>query len=625
MARTYYKYAEKQADSQVNWFQVGKDLTDMLKKETEVREQKKAAIDEASRQFGQELENAPQGNSDDVNQWTTNYASDMQQYRLMTDKLLKSGQLKVKDYTLIRQNTMDGTKNLFNLSKEYQAEFDEKTRRRDEDKSSASEGQFLAMVEGFANLNQTKALINPTTGAISVGKMEKGADGVLRLKQGPDNYMTVNQLRNRIKEKIDKYQLNDALAGEVKLMGEVVNEAVTKTGSATQTGFMTKITDPTMRKGLSQEGQQAVDAYMNLENKIVQSKLSNPRHTSSILFDWSGGIDPKTNKPYQVTLDKDAAAKDSSLILWGYKDGIFQPDFETTANGKEQYKQAEEYTKKKLRGMLEQKTELTPFQQPRKEQPQEWQYRAGQEQKQQADALSLWQQIYSGSTTGAKETAKQGLLGTPQALQQGLLDIDISDGKTIKLIYADPIKNRTIKMVDDLGNPVSGDQFAASGVELHGVTDRNKFSRFRGEKFATQGVNWKGVSSGRAGQPVEQPAKPAVRQYAANKIKDDLFTMKSVKAARTLQGLLSNFTGFKVEDIGGTFGNDVRVTSPDGATFIFNANDAGNAADSKAGLIDFISGKVTEEKAKELIKLGVLVAPAQQPAQAQTTVNYGEK
>lgn len=360
MAKTYYKYAEKQADSQVNWFQVGKDLTDMLKKETEIRDQKKAAIDEASRQFGQELENAPQGNSDDVNQWTTNYAADMQQYRLMTDKLLKSGQLKVKDYTLIRQNTMDGTKNLFNLAKEYQAEFEEKTRRRDEDKSSASEGQFLAMVEGFANLNQTKALINPTTGAISVGKMEKGPDGVLRLKEGTDNYMTVNSLRNRIKEKIDKYQLNDALAGEVKLMGEVINEVETATSSILKGGMLTKFTDPTLRKGLSQEGQQAVNTYINLENKIVQSKLSNPRHVSSILFDWSGGIDPKTNKPYQVVTDEKLAATSSHYVLWTYKDGIFQPDFESTSNGKEQYKQAEEYTKKKLRGMLEQKTEMRP-------------------------------------------------------------------------------------------------------------------------------------------------------------------------------------------------------------------------------------------------------------------------
>jgi len=367
MARTYYKYAEQQADSQVNWFEIGKGLTDMLKAETEIREKKKAAIDESSRQFGQDLENAPTGNSDDVNQWTTNYASDMQQYRLLTDRLLKSGQMKPKDYTLIRQNTMDGTKNLFNLSKEYQAEFDEKSKRRDEDISSASEGQFMAMVEGFANLNQTKALINPTNGAISVGRMEKGEDGVMRLKEGTDNYMTVNQLRNRIKEKIDKYKLNDALEAETKLLGEVVTEVISKTGSSTQTGFMTKITDPTKKTGLSQEGQAAVNTYLKTESQIIEAKLSNPRHISSVLFDWTGGVDPKTNKAYQVVTDPKLAESSSNYILWGYKDGIFQPDFESTANGKAQKEEAATYVKNKLRSMLEQKTELQAFSQPAKQ------------------------------------------------------------------------------------------------------------------------------------------------------------------------------------------------------------------------------------------------------------------
>jgi hypothetical protein len=28
---TYYKYAERQADSFVNWAEIGKDITDMLK------------------------------------------------------------------------------------------------------------------------------------------------------------------------------------------------------------------------------------------------------------------------------------------------------------------------------------------------------------------------------------------------------------------------------------------------------------------------------------------------------------------------------------------------------------------------------------------------------------------
>jgi hypothetical protein len=412
MARTFYKYAEKQADSQINWFQVGKDITDMLGKEVETREKKKAALDEASRKFGEELENAPQGNADDVNKWTTDFAGDMQSYRLMTDRLFKSGRLKEKNYTLIRQNTLDGTKNLFNLSKEYQAEYDDKQKRRMNGEASASETQFMAMVEGFANLNETKALINPTSGAISVGKMVAGKDGVKVLAEGPNNYMTVNQLRNRIKEKINKYQLNDELEAETKLMGDVVKEAVTKTGSSTETGFMTKITDQTLRKGLSQEGQQAVDAYIGLENKIVQAKLSNSFNTSSILFDWTGGVDPKTGKPYQVTLDPKEAESSTHFVLWTYKKGVFQPDFESTANGREQYKNAEDYTKKKLRGMLEQKTEVEPFFQPRKEYAPSYVYERGDAARIAQNAGNMLGKLYSG-TAAEVQSASDYFYGLP--------------------------------------------------------------------------------------------------------------------------------------------------------------------------------------------------------------------
>jgi len=41
---TYYKYAERSAESQVNWAEVGKDMSDMLKEETRIREEKKAAL-----------------------------------------------------------------------------------------------------------------------------------------------------------------------------------------------------------------------------------------------------------------------------------------------------------------------------------------------------------------------------------------------------------------------------------------------------------------------------------------------------------------------------------------------------------------------------------------------------
>jgi hypothetical protein len=360
MAGTYYKYAERDVDSQVNWAQVGKDLSDMLLKETELREQKKAEIDKQSRELGQRLENLPTGNSDEVNAWTTNFASDMQSYRLLTDKLLKSGNLKLKDYNLIRQNTLDGTTNVLNLSKEFQAEFDEKMKRRMEDVSSEAETQMMAFLEGFSNLAKTKPVINAATGAVSLAKMEKGPDGVLRIKEGNDSTVTSAQARERLKLRIDKYKLNDALASEVKLMGKVVEEVQTAAGTIYSQGMITKLSDPTQRKGLKQEGQEAVNNYLDIENKIIESKTSNPFHVSSILFDWSGGVDPNTNTPYQITFDKDLAATSSHYILWAEQDGVLQPDFESTDNGKLQYNNAKEYSKLKFRSMLEQSKELKP-------------------------------------------------------------------------------------------------------------------------------------------------------------------------------------------------------------------------------------------------------------------------
>ena len=64
---TYYKYAERNADSQVNWAEVGKGISDMLKQEVEIREKKKADIDKATREFQNVLQNAPQGQYQDAN------------------------------------------------------------------------------------------------------------------------------------------------------------------------------------------------------------------------------------------------------------------------------------------------------------------------------------------------------------------------------------------------------------------------------------------------------------------------------------------------------------------------------------------------------------------------------
>jgi hypothetical protein len=413
MAKTYFEYADRQPESQINWFKVGSDITEKIKKEDDLREKRKAVTEEQFRKDTQALASAPQGNSDIVNKWTLNFAGNATEYLLQLNKLLKSGGVKPKDYNIANQNLRDGTSILFDLSKEYQAEYEEKMKRAQPGgDGSAAEAQIMGMIEGFANLKDTQALINPMDGAVSVGKMVRGKDGTEMLAEGADNYMTVNQLRNRIKQKIDKYKLDVDLEGESKLLGDVVTEVVSKTGSSTQTGFMTKITDQTKRVGLSQEGQQAVDAYMKTENDIVKSKVTNPYNTSSILFDWSGGIDPKSNKPYQVVFDENLANTSSHYILYSMKEGMLQPDFDTTANGREQKKTAEGYIRNKFRSMLEQKTEIQPFQQPGKQYAPAYVYEAGKGAKNEQTQGNMIGMLYSG-TPEQQQAAVNYFMGLP--------------------------------------------------------------------------------------------------------------------------------------------------------------------------------------------------------------------
>jgi hypothetical protein len=414
MAKTYFEYADRLPESQVDWFKVGKDITDKIKKEDELREKRKAAIDEAFRKDVNELANAPQGNSDIANKWVTNYSSKTTDYLLQINKLLKSGGIKPKDYTLINQNLRDGTNILFNLAKEYQAEYEDKMKRAQPGgDGSASEAQIMGMVEGFANLAETEAVINPLNGSVSVGKLVTGKDGIKTLAEGADNLMSVNQLRNRIKQKINKYKVNEDLKGEVDLLGNVVNEVISKTGSATETGFMTKITDPTKRVGLTEEGKKAVNSYLETEKNIINSKLTNPYNTSSILFDWANsGIDPKTNKPYQVVFDEKLANTSSHYILYSMKEGMLQPDFDTTANGREQKKEAEKYLTNKFRSMLEQKTELQPFSQPRTEYAPAYVYERGDKKKEAQTAGNMIGMLYSG-TPDQQQAAVNYFMGLP--------------------------------------------------------------------------------------------------------------------------------------------------------------------------------------------------------------------
>ena len=73
MASTYYKYVDREVDSQVNWAEIGKSMTDMLSNEAKAREDKKAALDQATRDELKVLADQPTGQSESARAMAIKY------------------------------------------------------------------------------------------------------------------------------------------------------------------------------------------------------------------------------------------------------------------------------------------------------------------------------------------------------------------------------------------------------------------------------------------------------------------------------------------------------------------------------------------------------------------------
>lgn len=439
---TYYKYAERNVDSMVNWAEVGKNITDMLNEEVKIREEKKAAIDEATRDFGNKLAEAPLGENRDINRWTLNYADDAQQARLLQDKLLKSGQLKLKDYNIMRQNLLDGTNQLFSLSKEYQNEYSSKMERMKNvdptKRNQELETWLMGSVEGFANFSQSKPLINPTDYSVNVGMLRKNPEtGVMELT---DEVATVNTLRNRIKSKFDYFDVDKSNVSIASKLGEYIKAEIQR-GSASKAGAVISVEDAMKRPG-----------YEKALDDAINSMLVSPYNISSILTE-NIGVDQKTGKAFSFTWNEEEAKKNSNLIFVKTENDMAVPQFT-----EEQRKAAASFMKGQIEQMIKREEKISPYQEPRPERPTQYELAFGRERQNIRNMGNLIGQLYSGSDQEVTSAINyfNGLSTVQKAKRT-------PDGVSITFTNGN---TKVIPFYDQNKNPIGKENFVRQGTSL---------------------------------------------------------------------------------------------------------------------------------------------------------------
>lgn len=315
---TYYKYAERSADSQINWAEVGKNMSDMLLEENRIREEKKASIDAASRKYGEVLANSPLGEHEGARTAALKFADDAANYMRIQDQLLKSGQLKLKDYTINRQNLLDGTTNAFTALKEFQDVYAQKMERARTNKSALFELRKMEQVQGFGNWRESGFYINPTNGAVNIAKMtQKDVNGkkVFTMDDNPAEFATTNYVRDLIQGEWNRYDYTAAADGFVNSMGKQIEAVQTAFADLKTQGVVTSINDIRTKKEIDPVTNQILFSIDMAENQAITAALANDFDRASLLTD-SKKTAPN-GKLYDFTQDASKIGKpgNENLIL----------------------------------------------------------------------------------------------------------------------------------------------------------------------------------------------------------------------------------------------------------------------------------------------------------------------
>jgi|TARA_R110002153_G_scaffold4195_6_gene20170 hypothetical protein len=543
MATAYKRVARDTANTQIDWNEVGNNLTNVLKEENRVREETRTAIDSASREYTARLNDVPQGGNSDLNTFAIDGANKLTEQKLIMTGLLKSGQMSVKQYTLMNQNLVDGTDQAFSLLENYNAEWETKMAMNNSglppgEQASSTQNWLMETVEGFGNFGkgagQSSMVINPLTGIVSMAKMipadPSNPNGPLI--PDPDNIESVQVLENRIKQKITKFDVMAASEEYNEMVGEQ-KVVMQNLGSTYKKGIFKTISDVRSKSGGKWEGMSAADKQAQLDsvnaarkaagekpitladftsitlfqesqNNYIQSQLEgNTLAGSSVLLDFKN-TNPATGEEYYEAMNTPAniakAKTDPNMILFENKAGRIVPLLTD-----EQKRVSEEV----LRAQIDIGVDYTEEVEVKEvfKTPKDKQYapadvrRQDKDDKAKENVQRTWNSI-KGQSAAERVASFESLIGTQAAKNAGLVGVNpSSDGLSISFEYVDPKKNRTIEFTED----ISDLDWAIIGNEIVELDDPQKaleagnFKKDKDGNSLALNLDFTGVGANRQG------------------------------------------------------------------------------------------------------------------------------
>jgi hypothetical protein len=459
---TYFGYVEREANSYVNWADVGRTITNTVDEIDRVRTEKKAAIDAAYKDGLQRINDIPQGENRVLNEFSINLGYNQAENLKIQNNLLKSGKLSPKDFAVYLQNTTDDIESIYGTLTNAQQVFKEK-----QDRMKANDSQGIEVIDAidlekygnFADL-QTFSNIN---GKLSFGVTEETiVDGqkVRKVKPGQENILSVDMLVGAMNRKYDRYDYVKDASGFVERLGESIMSYRTL-GDRMKAGTITEIVDKTGELDLVKAAaygitdpaeierlKKVVADFQEAEGKYIDASLSE--------YNMSSIITEELN--YEATFDKTLAEKDPKKYMYAERqsNGVIKP-----MPTPEQEAEAENFMRNQMRQMIDKKLNIKPYTDAAQDKPVQQQsesaYRASGRATNAGTMGTYIQKLWSGDMD-TKQNTLGTIQGEPGVSPGGTYFVTGADGsiylRVTKSALVDPsMPSKDIRMTNSDGSP----------------------------------------------------------------------------------------------------------------------------------------------------------------------------
>lgn len=379
---TTFGYVEREADSYVNWADVGRNMSATIDNIQRVRDEKKGLIEKAYTEDLDYIQSRPSGEHETLNGWSLNFGNDSAENLKLKYSLLKQGKISVNEFVKFRQNLSDSVEKIYTVNGQLQEAF-----KKVNDRTKAGDNQELeratkVLLEKYGELENTLPYINGLTGSVAIGLTETvDEDGkqVRRIRKGDDAYLTPNQLQAAAMQEFNNFDPEPVMQAWADGTGKF-KETLRSLGGESFSGSITSIEDITGDRWLQiakdnnlsedkiKQIQEYIDKFKAAEGDFIAGILENKFDASAIATERMG-TNPKTGNPYTIVFSEKDQVSSDQIYVEKTKEGKFTPRFDTKF-GKEQYGDMQEYLKGQLRVKYDRIVEQQTYSEQRKERPQ---------------------------------------------------------------------------------------------------------------------------------------------------------------------------------------------------------------------------------------------------------------